>query len=133
VKRRKFIWLSGAGIAAATLPWLTSCQSSQWTSVLSVPSILGQFCSKTELMTIGNSYIERVPQESKISTIEKKLLKGDDENTFEPQSEKSLQDFISKMSERDFSTGQTIILKGWVLSKTEARQCGLFFLTHATS
>lgn len=132
MKRRKFIWLSGAGIAVATLPWFASCQSSQWTAILSVPSVLGQFCSEKELIAIGNSYIEHVPQESKISAIEKQLLKGEDENTFEPQSEKSLQDFISKMSELDFSTGQTIILKGWVLSHTEARQCTLFFLTHTS-
>jgi hypothetical protein len=132
VKRRKFIWISGVGIAVATLPWLTSCQSSQWTPILSMPSVLGQFCSETELMAIGNSYIERVPQESKISAIEKQLLKSEAGNPFKPSSEKSLQDFISKMNDRDFSTDQTIILNGWVLSQTEARQCALLFLTHTS-
>ena len=132
MKRRKFIWLSGAGIAVATLPWFASCQSSQWTAILSVPSVLEQFCSETELMAIGNSYIERVPRESKISAIEKQLLKAEAENPFNPSSEKSLQDFISEKSEHGFSTGQTIVLNGWVLSQTEARQCGLFFLTRTS-
>ncbi|HPW62864.1 MAG TPA: hypothetical protein PLJ13_11260, partial [Cyclobacteriaceae bacterium] len=104
----------------------------QWTAILSVPSVLEQFCSETELMAIGNSYIERVPRESKISAIEKQLLKAEAENPFNPSSEKSLQDFISEKSEHDFSTGQTIVLNGWVLSQTEARQCGLFFLTRTS-
>jgi hypothetical protein len=132
VKRRKFIWISGVGIAVATLPWLTSCQSSQWTPILSMPSVLGQFCSETELMAIGNSYIKRVPKESKISAIEKQLLKSEAGNLFDPSSEKALQDFISKMNDRDFSSDQTIILNGWVVSQTEARQCALFFLTHTS-
>lgn len=29
---------------------------------------------------------------------------------------------------KDFATGQTVIVKGWVLSVTEARQCALFSL-----
>ena len=30
----------------------------------------------------------------------------------------------------DFSAGRTVILNGWVLSVTEARQCALFSLLH---
>lgn len=133
MKRRKFIWLTGAGITAATLPWLTSCQSSQWTAILSVPSVLGQFCSEMELVAIGKSYTDQIPEESQVSALEKQLLIADDGDTFKPQSESSLINFINGKSEQDFATSKTIIVKGWVLSRTEARQCGLFFLTHTNS
>lgn len=133
MKRRKFIWLSGAGIAAATLPWLTSCQSSPWTAILSVPSVLGQFCSEMELMAIGKSYTDQIPEESQVSTLEKQLLVAEDGDTYTPQSETSLITFINHKSEQDFAMSKTIIVQGWVLSRTEARQCGLFYLTHTNS
>jgi hypothetical protein len=133
MNRRKFIWVTGTGIVAATLPLLTSCQSSPWIGVLSMPSVLGQFCSEAELMAMGRSYIELVPDEAKISVLEDELLKVEDGSSFNPESEKSLRDFIVKKSEHDFVTEQTYIIKGWVMSQTEARQCGLFFLTHTNS
>jgi len=133
MRRKKFIWLSAVGITAATLPWLTSCQSSQWTAILSVPSVLGQFCSEMELVAIGKSYTDKIPEESQVSDLEKQLLISEDGDTFKPQSETSLSKFINRKSEQDFATSKTIIVKGWVLSRTEARQCGLFYLTHTNS
>jgi hypothetical protein len=35
---------------------------------------------------------------------------------------------IAAMVRRDFDTGRTVLVNGWVLSATEARQCALFSL-----
>ena len=35
---------------------------------------------------------------------------------------------ISALVRRDFETGRTVLVNGWVLSVTEARQCALFSL-----
>lgn len=35
---------------------------------------------------------------------------------------------IAAMVRRDFETGRTVLVNGWVLSATEARQCALFSL-----
>ncbi|HNG63445.1 MAG TPA: hypothetical protein PLK54_06810, partial [Ferruginibacter sp.] len=36
---------------------------------------------------------------------------------------------IEKKTLEDFNTSRILILKGWVISVTEARQCALFSLT----
>jgi hypothetical protein len=35
---------------------------------------------------------------------------------------------IARVVRRDFTTGRTVLVNGWVLSATEARQCALFSL-----
>jgi len=35
---------------------------------------------------------------------------------------------IAAMVRRDFETGRTVLVNGWVLAATEARQCALFSL-----
>jgi hypothetical protein len=36
---------------------------------------------------------------------------------------------IDKKKKEDFAKSNTVIVKGWVLSRTEARQCALYTLT----
>jgi len=131
MRRRKFIWLSAAGAAISALPWLASCTStSKWTAVLAIPSVLGNFCDQPELMAMGKTYIEWFPDESTTSAMENLLLLNDDgRGTYEPASEESLREFITRKADQDFNMDETVILKGWVISKTEARQCALYFLT----
>lgn len=131
MRRRKFIWLSAASAAISALPWLASCTStSKWTAVLAIPSTLGNFCDQPELMAMGKTYIEWVPDESTTSALENLILLNDDgRGTYEPGSEESLREFITRKADQDFNMDQTVILKGWVISKTEARQCALYFLT----
>lgn len=131
MRRRKFIWLSAAGAAISTLPWLGSCTStSKWTAVLAIPTVLGNFCDQPELMAIGKTYSEWFPEESTSSALEGLLLLNDDgRGTYEPASEETLREFIKRKADQDFAMDQTMIIKGWVISKTEARQCALYFLT----
>jgi hypothetical protein len=36
---------------------------------------------------------------------------------------------IEKNAEMDFKSGHVILINGWVISETEARQCALLFLS----
>ncbi len=37
---------------------------------------------------------------------------------------------MSEKVQADFDNGETVVVRGWVLSRTEARQCALFSLTN---
>ena len=37
---------------------------------------------------------------------------------------------IEEFVQADFENGETVVVRGWVLSRTEARQCALFSLTN---
>jgi len=39
---------------------------------------------------------------------------------------KAIHEYFNTKTVEDFNTGQTVIINGWVLSRTEARQCALF-------
>jgi hypothetical protein len=38
---------------------------------------------------------------------------------------------VAELVRSDFAEGRTVVVHGWVLSVTEARQCALFSLLHA--
>ena len=42
----------------------------------------------------------------------------------------SLQKMMAEKVQADFDKGETVVVRGWVLSRTEARQCALFSLTN---
>ena len=42
-----------------------------------------------------------------------------------------IQNLMIRKIDRDFETGNIVIVKGWVLSVTEARQCALLFLNNS--
>ncbi len=131
MRRRKFIWLSATGVVMSTLPWLGSCTSpSKWITILARPSVLGNFCDQQELMEMGKTYVARFPEEATISVLDNRLMLDDDSSSaYKPSSEEALREFIGRKIDRDFAMEQTLIIEGWVIAQTEARQCALYFLT----
>jgi hypothetical protein len=132
MNRRTFIRITGITAAVSTTPWLTSCsRKSRWTDVLAVPETLGKFCGKEELVAIGKVYIQSSPGERNASVLEEALLRGDDQNKYEPSSIESLTQFINEKIAHDFSTHHLEVIRGWVLSRTEARQTALYSLINS--
>jgi hypothetical protein len=122
--RRTFIKISGMVTAVSVTPWLSGCTStSQWTSTLALPETLGMLCSKQELIIIGQTYRAAYPQEENQSTLEAQIL---GEHT--PVSSKALGEFIQSKITSEFSSNDIVVVKGWVLARTEARQAALFSL-----
>lgn len=99
MKRRKFILLSVGAAGAAALP--AGCQPGQ-----AMPEMLSSLTDKATLRQIGRAYLQQYPAE-------KSQLKDLARNA-------SVQD--------DFAKGNIVVVKGWVLSVTEARQCALLSL-----
>ena len=81
--------------------------------------------------TLGKAYLRLAPEEADpfllVNSIcetdrdlRRILLQGDD---------RRLRVAVQNCSRRDFANGQTVILDGWMLSRTEVRLCALALVT----
>jgi hypothetical protein len=79
---------------------------------------------------IGASYREKFNKENHEKQLINILL-TDSTNTVVPvtSEEAVINSLLEQKIQKDFETGNTVIIKGWILSVTEARQCALFSLT----
>jgi len=113
MERRRFIYYLAAATAAttATATAFTACRHRY--GALDQPDFLSHLCDAGTLRNIGTAYRKQTPSEAR----EKKLIgllgKGPSPETIK----------------NDFTTGNIVIVNGWVLSLTEARQCALYSLT----
>ena len=116
MKRRNFIIIGTAGIAAAALPAaFYFLRDVEYDPALADPQSLSLIWDTETITDIGNKYRLQIPSEKSERSLVKLLdVPGSD-----------LEQIITK----DFESGNTVIIDGWILSKTEARQCALFSLT----
>lgn len=131
--RRTFVWVSLGGAASTFLP-LLSCNSGdpELRGKLSSPHSLSHMHDTTTLRELGEKYRQLVPGENRESRLVDLLLTNVQGERV-PRSSDSLflQDLLKEKIEYDFMTGNTVVLQGWVLSTTEARQCALFSLAQS--
>jgi hypothetical protein len=90
--------------------------------VLAWPGLLAML-GEDRIRTIGRRFRERFPGENDESILRAAILAHGD-------SDLTLPEEIQRQVHDDFSAGRTILLDGWVLSITEARQCALFSHLH---
>ena len=107
MKRRTFIFLTLAGTASL---FTAGCQHE--TDTLSHPDFLSRVCDAATIAKIGQAYRTQTPGEAQKDKLI--ALLG---TSIDPQ---HIRD--------EYAKGNTVIVKGWVLSLTEARQCALFSL-----
>ena len=123
MKRKNFILLSGLGISAIAIPtWYFNYNELEYDSSLKNPEFLSNFLDNESIIEIGKLYLKQVPNENSERNLVSLLPIGDfsDNNAVE---------IIQQQITDDYKSGATIIIDGWILSKTEARQCALFSLT----
>lgn len=118
MKRRRFLLLTSAGFIATLAP---ACNSRRNDPALSKPLFLSAICDAGTLHQIGVSYRASTPDEERRSTLTDALIAGLPENTH-------LANHLNMRVRQDFAAGKTVTVDGWVLSVTEARQCGLYSL-----
>ena len=130
MKRRKFILLSAVGAAAISIPSV-SCRHRNHTldKTLAHPLLLSHICDAKTIREIGAKYREQVKAENKDSFVDHLLT--DTAGKAVPESSDTLfvQSVLDQKIHRDFEKGNTVVVKGWILSVTEAQQCALFSLT----
>ena len=108
-------------------PSLNCTSNSKKYKSIAWPQSLTPICDTATIKQIGIDYRKKFPEETQTDHLAQLILTDKngkilsdltDTNSFALM----LRDKISQ----DFRSGETIIIKGWVLSKTEGRQCALF-------
>ncbi len=126
MKRKEFIQLSAFATAAICFPLLQSCSPSASRRASSQPVFLSRLFDKEMIGEVGQAYLTKTPKEDNDKTL-LQLLAGNDAMA-NSNDEKDIHQYLNEKIKQDFATGNTILLKGWELALTEARQCALFSL-----
>jgi hypothetical protein len=129
MERRDFIQLSAFTAAAISLPLLHSCGPQLSETAISKPAFLSRLFDETTIRNTGTGYIQKTPAENDEDTLTK-LLSGDS-NIRKSSDEAAIHQYLDEKVRRDFETGNTVLVNGWILSVTEARQCALYSLVHS--
>lgn len=127
MKRRTFI--ATASIAAIGLPvaYYFKKRISKG-NPLTTAEMLSLFCDERGLKEIGAAYRKLVPADNEKQKLTDLILTAADGKKVKASDWSGVEELISKKVHEDFVNRQVIILQGWVISVTEARQCALFSL-----
>jgi hypothetical protein len=117
MKRRNFLLLTTAGAIATMTPFCKSARAEP--NAFNTPDFLGAICDSQTIRRIGTDYRASTPAEAKASQLTEQLEANLDQN-------KDQTEQLEAKIKADFAAGRTITLEGWVLSRTEARQCALY-------
>ena len=124
MKRRNFFLLSLAGLATMAVPsYCVWKESNEKKNPLYEPRILTTILEPSDIVEMGRMYCSQFPDNG----LEEKLqgLLTDNVNTDTDNLASALEQEVKK----DYETGNTVILDGWILSETEAVQCALFSIS----
>jgi len=132
MQRRQFLQLSAMGGTVILVTGI-SCGPRHPVSydILGKPEALAQICDLKTLREIGMAYRGQTASESDADKLAALLLTDSSGNTVSSASDNAfIQSLMSKKINQDFETSNIVIVKGWVLSVTEARQCALLCINN---
>ncbi len=122
MKRRNFVALSSTALAAMALPACKNFGPLDYDPMIVEPRALSHIWDTENIVKIGEMFQKKYPEENN----ERKLVRliSDGLSLEKSSIDKSLQQQIGQ----DYTNGSIVMLDGWLLSITEARQCSLFSL-----
>jgi hypothetical protein len=123
MKRRDFMGITAVGVAGLAWPSTLSAADDMTRATLAHPHLLRILRDERLVADLGRRYRERVPAEDDPRVLEAAILS--DAPAPPPTSARA---WLEDRVQRDFATGRTVTLNGWVLSITEARQAALYSL-----
>ena len=121
IDRRRFLQL-GAATAASLL--VTACAPGELVSNevdVSVPQLLPVLGSDV-VSAIGRTYRAAFPDESSAPRLRAAIAATHKSSGLVGWTQQSIADQVRN----DFAQGRTVVVNGWVLAATEARQCALY-------
>jgi hypothetical protein len=131
MKRRTFIRMAATASAALYLPNIQCHQGTKpFANWLARPQALEHLFDSKTIHEIGEVYQKQAKDESD-ETVLVKLLSADKQGKpiRETADSASIASLLSQKIQEDFQQNKIVVVNGWVLSLTEARQCALFSLT----
>ncbi len=111
MKRRNFLLIGAAGVAAISIPTYTYYFGDvTYDPLLAQPQSLSLIWETKEIQAIGKQYLKQTPDENRVRTLVNLLSDAS---------------ALGNHPIEDFKSGKTVLVDGWILSETEARQCAL--------
>ena len=132
MQRRQFLHLTAMSGAVILVTGL-SCKERHPVSydILGKPEALAQICDLKTLKEIGMAYRAQTSSETDEDKLATLLLTDSAGNPVSSASDRSfIQNLLTNKINRDFEKGNIVIVKDWILSVTEARQCALLFINN---
>jgi hypothetical protein len=128
MQRRKFIQVSAIGTTAIAITGI-SCKGHHpaFYNILDKPGQLSRICDLNTIRDIGMTYRLQAPEESGADKLTDLLSADSAGKTISSTDDLFIQNLINQKIKHDFETGNIVIVKGWVLTITEARQCALLY------
>lgn len=124
MKRRNFLIVSGLGVSAIAIPtWYYNSLVPDYDQLLTEPELLAHIWDDTTIIEVGKAYMKQFPNEKS----ERKLVLSLSIDTVAEQTTST--EMLRQQIASDFNNGNLVTIDGWILSRTEARQCALFSLT----
>jgi hypothetical protein len=131
MKRKKFLIISAVAVAAVAVPVAIKLRDHKKVRnrPMEEPRILGNFCNDEDIREIGMDYRKRVPDEAEKQKLVELLLKNDSGKKINSTDIHEVSDWLDEKTDQEFKADNTLIVAGWVVSVTEARQCALYSLS----
>ena len=127
IDRRRFLRFTTAGVLASLTASACATGEAADARELAQPALL-RMLGAERVRALGIRYRMMVPAENREAALRAALSHGEPRGMGLPWSSHSS---MAQQVEDDFASGRTVVVSGWVLSATEARQCALFSLQHA--
>ncbi len=125
MKRRDFVLtVGGLGVASLSAYYLFYVRDVKYDPALASPQSLSTIWDRNTIELIGKQYRSDVPAENRERSLVRLL-------TADASTGQGIADPLYETTINDFKTGKTVLVDGWILSQTEARQCALASIAHA--
>ena len=120
MERRNFL-VSIAGVSVLTISGAVYYRSRpiKYDVLIVEPRLLSHIWDTDTITSIGNSYVFQTPKENSENELAKALI---DNISGSPE---EMANSLTEKVANDFENGNIVMIDGWILSRTEARQCGL--------
>lgn len=123
MNRRRFFLLTAFVATGTAGRWLFLDSSPPGSSPLR-PVFLARLFPDVDLVRLGRLYRAGYPAENSVHALVSQLLDSREVASLTPENPAILRHMAERVT-ADFRAGRTVLLDGWVLSLTEARQCAL--------
>lgn len=130
MNRRTFVWVAVSAGAIISIPY--SCR--EWIRFrkldpLADPEALLDILGDDTCLYLGSKYLELYPAENTAATLTKNMAVANSSGTATHYLGHSvIEEEIRKKIFHEFDQSEMLLIDGWLLSHTEARQCALFYL-----
>jgi hypothetical protein len=123
MERRSFVELSAFTALALTLPFAESCSSTSEEMAVAQPLLFSHLVDVKAISEAGSAYRKTHASEDDRQKLTQLLLSG---HSNDASDKDKIQARLNEQVTADFKSGNTVIVSGWVMALTEARQCALF-------